>query len=70
MPRRVQYDPRAGAAVSGGPRNNMRPGGMGGRPMMGRGGAMGARRGGPPMIKRPVAVSTQEMSAHKKVIRI
>jgi translation initiation factor IF-2 len=70
MPRRVQYDPRAGAAVGGGPRNNMRPGGMGGRPMMGRGGAMGARRGGPPMIKRPVAVSTQEMSAHKKVIRI
>jgi translation initiation factor IF-2 len=68
MPRRVQYDPRAGA---GGPqRRDMRGGGQGGRPMMGRPGQM--RRGGgmqpAPAGKRNI--TTQEMSAHKKVIRI
>ncbi len=58
----------------GGGRPNMRTGGPQGRSgMMGRGGMRWAHRGRPgpqPMIKRPVAVSTQEMGAHKKVIRI
>ncbi|MBL8608278.1 MAG: translation initiation factor IF-2, partial [Myxococcales bacterium] len=71
MPRRVQYDPRAGVGGSRGP---MRPGGPGGGrgPMMGRGGPGGARgrMGGPQIPRKPPAVSTQEMSAHKKVIRI
>jgi len=73
MPRRVQYDPRAGAA---GARPGMRPG-----MPLGRGGPMGNRMGpgGRPMgfrgmmqsgPRKPPAVSTQEMSAHKKVIRI
>ncbi len=68
MPRRVQFDPRAGSSV----RPGMRPGQMGGgRPMPGRGGA-GMRRGpgGMPITRPKPAVSTQEMSAHKKVIRI
>jgi translation initiation factor IF-2 len=66
--RRVQFDPRAGA---GGRPGGMRPGqqrpgmmgnrmGPGGRP---RPGMMNVRKG-------PVNVSTKEMSAHKKVIRI
>ena len=66
MARRVQYDPRAG---SGPARGGLRPGqSMRGGPM-GRGfgrGRLGA--GGAP--RKPPAVSTQEMSAHKKVIRI
>ncbi|MBX3233373.1 MAG: translation initiation factor IF-2 [Labilithrix sp.] len=65
--RRVQFDPRAGAAGRPG---GMRPGQQ--RPgMMGRGGPGG--RGRPGMMnvrKGPVNVSTKEMSAHKKVIRI
>jgi translation initiation factor IF-2 len=73
MARRVQYDPRAGAA-SGPPRGNMRPGGpQGNRPMMGRGGPGGAGRrmfGGAPLRKPSGIVSTKEMSEHKKVIRI
>jgi translation initiation factor IF-2 len=73
MARRVQYDPRAGAA-SGPPRSNMRPGGpQGNRPMMGRGGPGGAGRrmfGGAPLRKPSGIVSTKEMSEHKKVIRI
>jgi translation initiation factor IF-2 len=74
MPRRVQYDPRAGAATGPGARGNMRPGGpqqRGG--MMNRGpGGPGQRRGfgAAPMRKPSGIVSTQEMSAHKKVIRI
>jgi translation initiation factor IF-2 len=73
MPRRIQYDPRAGA--TGGPsvRRDVRaPGQQPGRPMMGRstGGAGGRRPTGPMMPRKPAAVSTQEMSAHKKVIRI
>ena len=74
MARRVQYDPRAGAATGGPPRANMRAGGpQQGRPMMGRGGAGGARGrmfGGAPMRKPSGVVSTKEMSDHKKVIRI
>ena len=66
--RRVQFDPRASAgAQRGGMRpGQQRPGMMGGR--MGPGG-----RGRPGMMnirKGPVNVSTKEMSAHKKVVRI
>ncbi|MDP9149604.1 MAG: translation initiation factor IF-2 [Myxococcota bacterium] len=73
MPRRVQYDPRAGNV--GGPtaRRDVRaPGQQPGRPMMGRsaGGAGGRRPSGPMIPRKPPAISTQEMSAHKKVIRI
>jgi translation initiation factor IF-2 len=74
MPRRVQYDPRAGTGATGGARRDVRaPGQQPGRPMMGRtpGGAGGRRpMGGPMPPRRPPMISTQEMSAHKKVIRI
>jgi translation initiation factor IF-2 len=73
MPRRVQYDPRAGATGAPSPRRDVRaPGQQPGRPMMGRtpGGAGGRRPIGPLPPKRPPMISTQEMSAHKKVIRI
>ena len=67
MPRRVQYDPRAGANAGRGP---MRPGQQRG-PMMGRGGPGGRGRPGMmPIRKGPVNVSTKEMSADKKFIRI
>jgi len=67
--RRVQFDPRAGAGQQ---RGGMRPGQQGRPGMMGRGGP-GGRFGRPGMMnvrKGPVNVSTKEMSAHKKVIRI
>src|SRR5262249_54450430 len=77
VPRRVQYDPRAAGGPGTGPRPGMRPGGpMGGGRPMGRPGGAGMRRGGAPGAgpsagRRPAAaVSTQEMSAHKKVIKI
>jgi translation initiation factor IF-2 len=73
MPRRVQYDPRAGTTGGQGARRDVRaPGQQPGRPMMGRtpGGAGGRRPIGPLPPKRPPMISTQEMSAHKKVIRI
>jgi translation initiation factor IF-2 len=73
MPRRAVYDPRAGAAGGPGARRDVRaPGQQPGRPMMGRtpGGAGGRRPMGPMPPRRPPMVSTQEMSAHKKVIRI
>jgi translation initiation factor IF-2 len=73
MPRRVQYDPRAGTSGGQGARRDVRaPGQQPGRPMMGRtpGGAGGRRQIGPLPPKRPPMISTQEMSAHKKVIRI
>jgi translation initiation factor IF-2 len=70
MPRRVQYDPRAGASGPGGARGGMRsPGQPQGRPMMGRQGA-GPRRGGPPQPRRPTVNTSAEMGQHKKVIRI
>lgn len=69
MARRVEYNPRAGGGT--GPQR----GGLRGGPQMGRGGPMG--RGFPgkksfglQVPGRKPAVSTQEMSAHKKVIRI
>jgi len=67
MPRRVQYDPRAGS----GPARNMRPGGPM-RPMMGRR-PNDRRPGGRSDVgaaPRKPGGTTQEMSAHKKVIRI
>ncbi len=72
MPRRVQYDPRAGS----GPARGMRPGGPM-RPMMGRGpggrnrmmGRGGGGGGGDTTPRKPGG-STQEMSAHKKRVRI
>jgi translation initiation factor IF-2 len=73
MPRRVQYDPRAGAVGGPSGRRDVRaPGQQPGRPMMGRStaGAGGRRMGGPMQPRKPAMVSTQEMSAHKKVIRI
>jgi translation initiation factor IF-2 len=73
MPRRVQYDPRAGAGAGPSIRRDVRaPGQQPGRPMMGRsaGGAGGRRPMGPMAPRKPSMVSTQEMSAHKKVIRI
>jgi len=73
MPRRIQYDPRAGAVGGPATRRDVRaPGQQPGRPMMGRtpGGAGGRRPIGPLPPKRPPMISTQEMSAHKKVIRI
>jgi len=73
VPRRVQYDPRSTTNTGAQPRRDMRTGGaMPGRPM-GRPGGAGMRRGpgGAPAARRPAAaVSTQEMSAHKKVIKI
>ncbi len=72
MPRRVQYDPRAGTMGGPSARRDVRaPGQQPGRPMMGRGtGGAGRRPMGPIGPRKPSMVSTQEMSAHKKVIRI
>ena len=71
MARRVQYDPRA--AQGAGARRPGAPQGPGGRPMMGMRGGAGMRgrpgAGFQPM-RRGGPASTQEMSAHKKVIRI
>jgi translation initiation factor IF-2 len=72
MPRRVQYDPRAGSGAGPSIRRDVRaPGQQPGRPMMGRStGGAGRRPMGPIGPRKPAMVSTQEMSAHKKVIRI
>jgi translation initiation factor IF-2 len=66
-PRRVQYDPKAGAP--GGPGRG-RPGqAFGGRPGFGRPGMR--RPGQGPVIARPKGpVMTQERGAHKKIVRI
>ena len=72
MPRRVQYDPRAGTVGTPSARRDVRaPGQQPGRPMMSRStGGAGRRQSGPLPPRKPPIVSTQEMSAHKKVIRI
>jgi translation initiation factor IF-2 len=73
MPRRVQYDPRAGASTGMPARRDVRAGGaQQGRSMMRGAGGAGARRsfGATVAKKTSTNVSTQEMSAHKKVIRI
>ncbi len=65
-PRRVQYDPKAGAAGGGRPRPGQA---FGGRPGFGRPGMR--RPGQGPVIARPKGpVMTQERGAHKKVVRI
>jgi translation initiation factor IF-2 len=67
MPRRTEFNPRAGANQRAG----MRPGQQQRGGMMGRGGPGGRGRPGMQPIRRgPVNVSTKEMSADKKVIRI
>ncbi len=72
MARRTEYNPRAGAAAGVQQRRDVRAGGVQqGRSMMRGAGGAGARRFGAPIAKKPSGiVSTQEMSAHKKVIRI
>jgi translation initiation factor IF-2 len=66
--RRTTYDPRASAAPARPGANFGQPGG---RPMMGNRGRPGAfrnQRGAAP--RAPARSSTQEMSSHKKVIKI
>ena len=72
MPRRVQYDPRAGATTGAAPRRDVRAGGpQQGRSMMRGAGGAGPRKMFQTPQRRPSGiVSTQEMGAHKKVIRI
>jgi translation initiation factor IF-2 len=73
MPRRVQYDPRAGATTGTAPRRDVRAGGpQQGRSMMRGAGGAGPRKmfGQQPQRRPSGVVSTQEMGAHKKVIRI
>ncbi|HEY4120256.1 MAG TPA: translation initiation factor IF-2 [Byssovorax sp.] len=67
--RRVMFDPRSNAAPARpGPAGPYRPGMQrGGRSPQG---AFQSRRPGAQMPRKPVHVSTQEMSSHKKVIRI
>jgi translation initiation factor IF-2 len=73
MPRRQFYDPKG---ATGGPagRRDVRPPGQqpGRRPMSGMtpGAGRHQRPSGPIGPRKPAMVSTQEMSAHKKVIRI
>ncbi|HEX6767344.1 MAG TPA: translation initiation factor IF-2 [Polyangiaceae bacterium] len=67
-PRRVQYDPKAGAPGGGRPRPGQafggRPGGGFGRPGM-------RRPGQGPIVPRPKGpITTQERGAHKKIVRI
>jgi len=69
-PRRVQYDPKAGAANA-----RPRPGGpfTGGRPPFGRPGMRrpGMGMGGLSSLSRPKGpIATQERGAHKKIVRI
>jgi len=75
MPRRMQYDPRAGSGPARGPRPGgpMRPmmgRGPGGRRMPMRGGSGGGAGTHSDIASRKPGGSTQEMSAHKKVVRI
>ncbi|MEI7894000.1 MAG: translation initiation factor IF-2, partial [Myxococcales bacterium] len=77
MPRRVQYDPRSGTTTGTAPtgvrppmRGPVQQGGRGGGSQGGRSGQQFQTRRGPPMPQRKSIVSTQVMSAHKKVIRI
>jgi translation initiation factor IF-2 len=71
-PRRSVYDPRAGASTGAAPRRDVRAGGpQQGRSMMRGAGGAGPRKMFQQPQRRPSGiVSTQEMGAHKKVIRI
>ncbi|HEY8073875.1 MAG TPA: translation initiation factor IF-2, partial [Labilithrix sp.] len=66
MPRRTEFNPRAGANQRAG----MRPGQQQRGGMMGRGPGGRGRPGMMPIRRGPVNVSTKEMSADKKYIRI
>ncbi len=74
LPRRVQYDAKAGGPLGqrpGGPGGPRGPGGPHGNfrgPQ--RPGMRGGRFVGPPRSKTPGNITTQERSAHKKVVRI
>lgn len=75
LPRRVQYDAKAGTGFGqrpGGPGGPGRPGGPQGNFRGGpqRPGMRGGRFVGPPRTKTPGNILTQERSAHKKVVRI
>jgi translation initiation factor IF-2 len=72
MPPRRTYDPKGPTGGPSGRRDVRPPGQQPGRPMSGRNtaGAGGHRPRGPVQPRKPAMVSTQEMSAHKKVIRI
>ncbi|MES1183617.1 MAG: translation initiation factor IF-2 N-terminal domain-containing protein, partial [Myxococcales bacterium] len=75
LPRRVQYDAKAGTGFGqrpGGPGGPSRPGGPQGNFRGGpqRPGMRGGRFVGPPRTKTPGNILTQERSAHKKVVRI
>jgi len=75
MPRRVEYNAKAGVGFGqrpGGPGGPGRPGGPQGNFRGGpqRPGMRGGRFVGPPRTKTPGNILTQERSAHKKVVRI
>ncbi|HKY38616.1 MAG TPA: translation initiation factor IF-2 [Polyangiaceae bacterium] len=71
VPRRVQYDAKAGGNLGQRPGSPRGPGGPHGNfrgPQ--RPGMRGGRFVGPPRTKTPGNIVTQERSAHKKVVRI
>jgi translation initiation factor IF-2 len=75
VPRRVQYDAKAGGPLGqrpGGPRGPGGPGGPHSSNFRGpqRPGMRGGRFVGPPRTKTPGNIVTQERSAHKKIVRI
>jgi len=75
LPRRVQYDAKAGTGFAqrpGGPGGPRGPGGPQGNFRGGpqRPGMRGGRFVGPPRSKTPGNIVTQERSAHKKIVRI
>jgi translation initiation factor IF-2 len=75
LPRRVQYDAKAGTGFAqrpGGPGAPRGPGGPQGNFRGGpqRPGMRGGRFVGPPRSKTPGNIVTQERSAHKKIVRI
>ncbi|HVY26519.1 MAG TPA: translation initiation factor IF-2 [Polyangiaceae bacterium] len=73
VPRRVQYDAKAGGNLGqrpGGPGGPRGPGGPGNFRGPQRPGMRGGRFVGPPRTKTPGNIVTQERSAHKKVVRI
>jgi translation initiation factor IF-2 len=76
VPRRVQYDAKAGAGFGqrpGGPGGPRGPGGPHSSNFRGGPQRPGMRNGrfvGPPRSKTPGNIVTQERSAHKKVVRI
>jgi translation initiation factor IF-2 len=72
VPRRVQYDAKAGGNLGNRPGAPRGPGGPHSGNFRGpqRPGMRGGRFVGPPRTKTPGNITTQERSAHKKVVRI